>query len=70
MSARLMWSEARGWGRKWRLLREFDTEQEAKAEAVRLSGSANPRAIASEGGSSRAFEYQVGDQAWLVEVFD
>ena len=71
MSVRLMWSKATGQHRDWQLLKEFETEEAAKARAEVLSG-AYPRALpswaSSSGAPARGFEYQRGDEAWLVEV--
>ena len=62
-----MWSKASGWG-GWELLQEFATEEAAKSRAVELSGVATPRAIPRGDTSVRGFEYQRGDESWLVEV--
>ena len=72
MSVRLLYQRRDESG--WQILHEFSTEDEGRARAVELSGSAQFRARPSwdsiSGRPARGFEYQRGDETWLVEVDD
>ena len=72
MSARLYYKRVTDAG--YQLIGEFPTLTEAEARAEQLSGSAERRAKPSwdsiSGVAARGFEYQRGDEIWVVEVDD